>query len=94
MNFSEIPGKFLFNEKVVSSKLHIFDECNRAFSEIIENDIIILEKMHSKTEKWGYVLRINFHSISDDGIKLPASSFICWKKPGYSENIAISPLED
>jgi hypothetical protein len=93
MELPQIPSKYADGEQTVSSTQIEFESCHEAFNDVVGNKISVVSRSYSKTERWGYVMRVIFHNIADDGGKLPATSFICWKQPGASENIAISPLE-
>jgi hypothetical protein len=92
--FPQLPSKHFIGEQLISPKNNIFDSCEEAFNEIVGQDVFIIEKSYSKTEKWGYIMRVIFNDFTDKGQKLPASSFVCWKKSEYSENVAIRPLEE
>jgi hypothetical protein len=93
MELPQSPPKYPDGEQIISSTQIEFKSCHQAFDEVVGNDISVLSRVYSKTERWGYVMRVIFHSIAEDGGKLPATSFICWKRPGASENVSISPLE-
>lgn len=93
MELPQSPPQYPDGEEIISATQIEFESCHEAFNEVVGNNIYVVSRSYSKTKRWGYVMRVVFHSIAEDGKKLPATSFICWKQSGTSENIAISPLE-
>jgi hypothetical protein len=71
-----------------------FDDCKEEFSTIIGKDVSIVSQYFSYSEKWGYTMRVHFHSLAQSGEKLPIDFFVCWKKKGQRAHIAISPIDE